>query len=258
MNSKTAWLIVAKTSLHVGNENTSNYGLIDKAVQRDAVTGLPCINSSSLKGAINEYASQCMKKTLTDIQRKAIFGVDKLDKNSETSKGNTAFFDADILALPRPNDTSLYELVSSDAVLSRYCERLTTFGMNLTVAQLKEKIKSLLEVSQIVTTLPNGDTQTSGCTPDFRICPNDEFADYCSDYELPIIARNHLDNWKSTNLWYEQILPRETVFGTLILAADETLTNALNEGIVQIGANATVGYGYCKFIQIAKSEEHAQ
>ena len=64
MNSKTAWLIVAKTSLHVGNENTSNYGLIDKAVQRDAVTGLPCINSSSLKGAINEYASQCMKKTL--------------------------------------------------------------------------------------------------------------------------------------------------------------------------------------------------
>ena len=256
MNITTAWLIVAKTNLHVGNENTSNYGLIDKAIQRDAVTGLPCINSSSLKGAVNEYASQRMGKTLTDIQRKAIFGVDKLDKNSETCKGNTAFFDADILALPRPNDTSLYELVSSEAVLARYCKRLEAFNMNLTPSQLQEKIKSLLEVSQIVTTLPNGDTQTTGCTPAFKLCSNKTFADYCSDYELPIIARNHLDNGKSANLWYEQVLPRETVFGTLILAADEILTDALSERIVQIGANATVGYGYCKFIQLAKSEYH--
>lgn len=49
MEYKNAWLIIAKANLHVGNENISNYGLIDKAIQRDIVTNLPCINSSSLK-----------------------------------------------------------------------------------------------------------------------------------------------------------------------------------------------------------------
>lgn len=55
MENKSVWLITAKTNLHVGNENTSNYGLVDKLIQRDALTGLPCINSSSLKGALNEF-----------------------------------------------------------------------------------------------------------------------------------------------------------------------------------------------------------
>lgn len=249
MSITTAWLIVAKTNLHVGNENTSNFGLIDKAVQRDTVTGLPCINSSSLKGAINEYVSQGMVHPLTDQQRKAIFGVDKMDKKSETCKGNTSFFDANILALPRPNDTTLYELATSHAVLSHYCERLNAFGFNLTLDQLKEKLASLLQ----------DQTQISGCKPELKVyTDNKEFAEYCSDYELPIIARNHLDNGKSTNLWYEQVLPRETVFGTLILSADDTLNNALNNRIVQIGANTTVGYGYCKFIQLAKTDDHGK
>lgn len=32
MEYKNAWLIIAKANLHVGNENISNYGLIDKAI----------------------------------------------------------------------------------------------------------------------------------------------------------------------------------------------------------------------------------
>ena len=35
------WQITAKTNLHVGNENSTSYGIIDKAVQRDVLTGLP-------------------------------------------------------------------------------------------------------------------------------------------------------------------------------------------------------------------------
>ena len=58
MKNITVWLIIARSNLHVGNENVTNYGLIDKAIQRDSLTDLPCINSSSLKGAINEYVAQ--------------------------------------------------------------------------------------------------------------------------------------------------------------------------------------------------------
>ena len=63
MNKNNIWFITAKTNLHVGNENTNSYGLIDLAVQRNATTGLPCINSSSLKGALNEFASQSSDQT---------------------------------------------------------------------------------------------------------------------------------------------------------------------------------------------------
>ena len=72
-------------------------------------------------------------------------------------------------------------------------------------------------------------------------------SEMCHDDNLPIIARNALDNGESKNLWYEQVLPSETVFYTIIQEEGEILKNALDGKIVQIGANATIGYGYCEF-----------
>ena len=46
--------IEAISNLHVGNGEI-NYGLIDNLIQRDPVTELPNINSSSLKGALREF-----------------------------------------------------------------------------------------------------------------------------------------------------------------------------------------------------------
>ena len=86
------WLIKAETNLHVGNENNSGYGIIDKAIQRDAVTSFPCINSSSLKGAINEYCTVVADST--PEQRIRIFGADKNGKASVSQKGGVVFFDA--------------------------------------------------------------------------------------------------------------------------------------------------------------------
>ena len=51
MNTRV-FTITAKTNLHVGNEGGTNFSVIDKAIQRDALTGLPCINSSSLKAIV--------------------------------------------------------------------------------------------------------------------------------------------------------------------------------------------------------------
>lgn len=230
MEYKNAWLIIAKANLHVGNENVSNYGLIDKAIQRDIVTNLPCINSSSLKGAINEYATVVCTKSLTPEQRISIFGVDKNDKR-KTQKGNTIFFDANILALPRPNHNTLYELVTCDDVLDRFVERLTTFQLSINKETLITKIQTACGRKPVVYT-------------------SEQFKAFCDDDELPIIARNCLENGESKNLWYEQVLPRETVLGTLLLSGEETFANVLNGKVIQIGANATIGYGYCEFIQL--------
>jgi len=82
------------------------------------------------------------------------------------------------------------------------------------------------------------------------------FYDICK-FGLPIIARNHLENGKSKNLFYEEMLPRRSVlwfmtgtynhfpeneqqtFDIIIIKFREKLTT----DIIQIGANASIGYG---------------
>jgi len=235
MNKNNVWFITAKTNLHVGNENTSSYGLIDLAVQRDATTKLPCINSSSLKGALNEYAAMLKSKDLDLVK---IFGCDKSDKSKDakTQKGKYTFFDANILFLPVQSDTHLFELVTCDAVLARFFSQVRLITEEeITEDNLMGKFS-------------------------YRKISNQEFIDLCSDDNLPIIARNVLDNGESKNLWYEQVVPAETVFYTLIddtLDTELTLAKKISEdkAIVQIGANATIGYGYCKFTNL-NSENH--
>lgn len=230
MNKNNVWFITTKTNLHVGNENTSSFGLIDLAVQRNATTGLPCINSSSLKGALNEYAAKEAK--LESNQLIKIFGSDKVkengkSRNSDTQKGLFTFFDANILFLPMQSATQLYELVTCEAVLTRFINQVKLLtGESLD----KEAVK-----------------KTFGCTKEIS---NEEFENQCSDDNLPVIARNVLENGESKNLWYEQVVPAEAVFYTIIDdKGDRTLAEKIsdNKAIVQIGANATIGYGYCKF-----------
>ena len=221
MNKNNVWFITAKTNLHVGNENTSSYGLIDLAIQRNATTGLPCINSSSLKGALNEYAAQN-----TQIDRLKVFGSDKLDKSKGSAKGLYTFFDANILFLPKQSDTKLYELVTCDAVLNRFFQQVEL----ITGEKLTEQNLSCFAYKKV---------------------SDKDFIDLCSDDNLPIIARNVLENGESKNLWYEQVLPAETVLYTLIDGRnDNTLETAIGNKIVQIGAGATIGYGYCKFTNL--------
>ena len=235
MNKNNVWFITAKTNLHVGNENTSSYGLIDLAVQRNVTTNLPCINSSSLKGALNEYAAQVARLESEDLIR--IFGSDKVKKedgknrNSDTQKGQYTFFDANILFLPKQSDTNLFELVTCESVLHRFFNQVKLLtGVDVSEADLKGRF-----------------TYTKVTEEDFK--------DLCSDDNLPIIARNVLENGESKNLGYEQVVPAETVFYTLMddtLDKASTLAKKITEdnAIVQIGANATIGYGYCKFTNL--------
>lgn len=228
------WLITAKTNLHVGNENTSNYGIIDKAIQRDPLTNVPCINSSSLKGAINEFCSQqdSEKKDLVMAagDRCRIFGSDKRGKGN-AQKGEAIFYDAKLLFLPiQTNDENLYKYITSNKVLDEFESRLKIFGIQFPKFPIdRQDLRTVFSL--------NRDVDVN----------DDLFASCCSDEELPIIARNRLDDGTSSNLWYEQLLPSETVLFTVTQEPQSVLCNAIENKIVQIGANATIGYGYCEF-----------
>lgn len=222
-------LITAKTNIHVGNENGGEFTIIDKAIQRDVLTNLPCINSSSLKGAINEYCSN-MEKMDAQIRCK-LFGSDKLDKESSAQKGQAIFFDAKLLFLPQQDDSTLFHYATTDDIIAMMNERCKLFDPSFCYP--KPEIFNGKRVEALNSEI---------------------FKSLCDNDSLPIIARNTLENGESKNLWYEQVLPAETVFYTIIREEGDDLKNKLDGKIVQIGANATIGYGYCKFTFINKKE----
>ncbi len=52
---KNIYIIDCLTNMHVGSGET-NFNIVDNQVQRDSVTEFPTINSSSLKGALRDFA----------------------------------------------------------------------------------------------------------------------------------------------------------------------------------------------------------
>ena len=213
----SVWMIVPQTNLHVGNESIVNFSVIDKAIQRDATTGFPCINSSSLKGAIKEYL-----ESINFDNIKELFGSTKKYSNN-SKKGSAIFFDATLLAIPeqRVGEDSPYKLVYSEEEVNDFIAKAETLGKKITLDTSKWEKE------------------------------NKKFNSLCSDDNLPIIARNCLDNGESSNLWYEQVLPSQSVLATIIQTNNADDLDVLKDAIVQIGANATIGYGYCKFIKLS-------
>ena len=224
MNTRV-FLITAKTNLHVGNESGGEFSIIDKAIQRDPLTNLPCINSSSLKGAIKQYCVQVANLPNVSV----LFGSDVDEKTGkvkgDTQKGKAIFFDAKLLYLPQQDDSTLFHYVTTKDNETMINNRVRLFIPEFNY-QLEERI---------------------GDKPVVVLEDNKQFESICNNDNLPIIARNVLENGESKNLWYEQVLPAETILYTIIQEENDDLANALDGKIVQIGAGATIGYGYCKF-----------
>lgn len=222
--------ITAKTNLHVGNESGGDFTIIDKAIQRDPLTGLPCINSSSLKGAIKEFCVHEAK--LSNVL--GLFGSDidlttgKIKDKDKTKKGEAVFFDAKLLFLPQQDDKTLFHYATTQDIIRMMNERIALLGSTVKF--------------QLPTQYPEGPLAKT-----VEPVSAKDMEKICSDDNLPIIARNVLENGESKNLWYEQVLPAETVLYTIIQEEGKDLQEALDGKIVQIGANATIGYGYCKF-----------
>lgn len=234
MKNVGIWLIIPQTNLHVGSESTVNFSVIDKAIQRDVTTNLPCINSSSLKGAIKEYMSECANMDVSNL--KDIFGSVKSD-SADIKKGSVLFFDASLLFIPKQcGEGKTYELVYSDKVLEDFSKKVNNLveGNSISKETLLSQVRSIMGQDNVARNSVDRDTFTA----------------YCDDDALPIISRNCLENGESVNLWYEQVLPSLSVLATIIVTKEKEQMDALNGKIVQIGANATIGYGYCKFVKI--------
>jgi len=291
------YLLRAITNLHVGSGET-NYGVIDKLIERDAATGFPCINSSGLKGAIKEKFNDKGEKLLLEV-----FGSDTARnrrKKDELAKegGNTAarddenttqglchFLPAHLLALPVRSDKTPFFIATSPALVNGFLKLYADIIGNYVNKSLLEKVKDhirkassgfqstpednpsvkvdlgQLGIDTNSNPIPNSNdnniegtlkTLLGSTTHPLVIVSDAHMIELCNDYNLPVIARNALEDGQSQNLWYEQVLPRESLmYFPIIWDKDRSNDFNLNGNTLQVGGNASVGYGFTKINSIS-------
>jgi len=263
------YLIRAVSNLHPGAGDAS-FGLVDKLVQRDVVTELPTMFASTIKGAMRELFAANNLAGETEI-----FGSDnKGGANAELTQGGYHFYDAKLLALPIRSSHDLYYLATCPALIQEFLDDLKRFGhqpmgyktlQKLAAMKVKKgtpyyftpELDGMLYLEDLsASPAPAGEfyptaEEIGGLDTLYgrrlALLHVEDFAERCE--ELPTLARNSLNNGISENLWYEEIVPRETRFYCPIAhpsgKTEQLFATIENQfrGQVQIGANATVGQG---------------
>ena len=258
------------TNLHVGSGEV-NFGIVDNGVQRDVLTNYPTIHSSSLKGAIREYF-EFYKDDNYFI--KHIFGDE--DKN----QGNVKFNEGFLLGIPFRSKDYPYVFCMSDMSVKMFLDTLDDFGVDIKIKDILKNYISLNETkSNVETIIEDVEVAKNDELNELKeflneeyiaILPHKEFQELLRD--LPVVARNKLNNGKSENLFYEEFVPRRSKFFTVFsFPVLERVTNnerfkdkeAIKQfyeefegmitsetNLVQIGANASIGYGLCRFKEV--------
>lgn len=287
MKIKSLYLIRALANLHPGSGDT-NYGIIDRLVQRDAATNLPCMHGSGIKGAMKQQLHEAWQNNPAESSKwlRDIFGSDSTVNTAQGAtpnhgspqQGKTVFTDAYLLALPVPTTKFPFVLVTCPTILMELQQRQEELGSALAAelttiikklpTELGEKIAltqelnntgmssiggTLASIDKIGLTAKEGNTLASFLHPQQRcaLVSDATFIELCDDLNLPVIARNYLEDGQSKNLWYEQVLPRETLLFTNILWHDDQQKDRVESIIfkqpIQLGANASIGYGLTTF-----------
>jgi CRISPR-associated protein Cmr4 len=274
------YIIAARTNMHVGSGETS-LGLVDNRVQRDVLTNLPNINSSGLKGALREHFTHYWGKDdphLTDI-----FGTDSFARPETHQAGKFRFFNGNLLSIPVRSNVRPYYCATCPKILQELHENMEIFGYE-DRHHIKESIRYLLNLDP--GNSPNSENQRINWTftqdpgvelEEFEIKAQprevdsrhldilqaiigkplvymnwEDFKDITGDFHLPLVARNHLESGRSQNLWHEQVVPRESRFYFFMLKPDGSGPDLefQERQPVQIGGNASIGYGFTQIKNI--------
>lgn len=257
--------ITTKTNTHVGS-GQNNYGIVDNIVQKDILSEYPCMHSTSLKGAMREYFDQKIKDV--NLCNKIFGNTPKEKDDSKLKPGSHYFFQANLLSYPMRSNVQQYFNVTCQAIITNLKAQLELFdpiGFATLITELKtlenlnpnknEPISIVADAIIEEHTIKTKSQENLNFSDEIKkifgnhlaIMHNDDFNILIK--KLPIIARNQLENGQSKNLFYEEVIPRETHFGFLIGA------NSIDKNFdkiipFQIGANATVGYGFCELTKM--------
>ena len=281
MSDKTLLFIHALTGLHPGSGTA--LGVVDLPVQREHHTDWPIIPGSSLKGVMR---AECGLKDDKDVL--AVFGP-KTDSASDHA-GAVAFSDARILTFPVRSLTGVFAWVTCSAVLDRLSRDFGLVGGDNfpLVPKIEKDTAACAEDSPLIAHdghlmleefefsragdagkvadwIASRAVEDRGTQNRLRshlaILHDNDFTHFVRN-ATEVVARVGLDERKTVRkgaLFYEEYLPAETLFYSLVLCSDSRrpksqLSSAADilrwlgdkvPPILQIGGDETVGKGFC-------------
>lgn len=251
--------MLAETPIHPGSGR--GLGVIDLPVAREAATDYPVIVGSSLKGALKDKAQ---RGSLPETNR--LFG-------GTDRAGDLILSDARLLLLPVRSLTSAYRWATCPHLVERYRrdarraggtpgfdvprvspgQALTRGAGHLFLEERQFEIGGTPDEALVraLRGLMAHDSTKQRLADRIAVLHDDDFQ-WFARYGLSIQARNVLDGETkmSTNLWYEETLPPDTVMYAVVAArsgeALESLGHLFPEGksYLQVGGNETVGQGW--------------
>ena len=260
---KTSMLgLLAETPIHPGAGR--GMGVVDLPVARETATDYPVLVGSSLKGALKDKAERT-ETVKADVERR--FG-------EQDNAGDLLVSDGRLLLLPVRSLTTSFRWATCPHLIERYCRDIARAGLGPTpkarpdVAHgavltagggnlfLEERQFSITGepaaalVDAIKPLLLHHETQER-LSRQIAVLHDDDFA-WFARYGLSIQARNVLQNYtkRSTNLWYEETLPPDTVMYALLLGRSGDALGSLDalfpedDPYLQAGGNETVGQGW--------------
>lgn len=296
-SSRAVLFIHAQTSLHPGSGTA--LGTVDLPVQRERHTGWPTIPASSLKGVLRDA---CRSNPGNERDEwLAVFG----PETEEAAKhaGALAVTDARILAFPVRSLRGVFAWTTCPAVLERFNRDLELADLEILddlpkpargEAACAERSPLLVDGNKLV--LEEFDFTHRGDATNIasRIAGNaigekdratrermkmhlailhdDDFTHFVR-HATEVVARVGLDYEKKTvkqgALFYQEFLPPETIFYSLVLAeksrrkgTEMTAAGVLNyvrkamPPVLQIGGDETIGKGLCA-VHLAAGEKGA-
>lgn len=261
MNTRLIALF-SETPIHVGSGEAT--GFLDLPVAREAATDYPVVPGSGLKGALRDLARShgCADSDLEDV-----FG-------HPDGAGGLLVSDARLLLLPVRSLHGAFRWVTCGHLLERL-ERDTRRAGTAVGGIIPQDLQPggyngsgpkqlFLEERQFTRSGDVPRAVLNALEPLFFhestrarlgerlvILHDDDFA-WFARYGLMVSARNKLDEEKKTseNLWYEETVPPDTLFTTLV-AERRKETDALarllglfeEKPYLQVGGNETIGQG---------------
>lgn len=288
--------LFAETPLHPGAGQAAD--VVDLPVAREAATGFPQIPDTGLKGALRQWAEarwpgrEGQDATAEEKANKAktdgYFGAEN------SGAGGVMMSSARLLCLPIRRLDGPYAWVTTPYLLERLRRDSERCGCGLRppaigaedfgttdlvvsdnpgqqifleefsfTTALNEMFKA---VQSAITPLIGAEDKTKQrLLSQLAIMSDEEFAWFAQN-ALPVNARNSLDDNKmSQYLWYEEVIPPDALFYSVILPRNEAVragTNAFMKELIdaryiQIGGNETVGQGWVRLAQVGGTDHAA-
>lgn len=266
-----------ETPLHAGSGQA--IGAVDLPIQRERTIGWPTIQASGLKGSFRDAYEK-----YGGPEANAIFGSD----SSGDQSGAISIGDARIFLFPVRSSIAPFLWVTCPAILRRLKRDGRIIGRSYAwevpdVADEKylglngSNTEVILEdfllsrdgnidnriIEAVKSLIPSDDFYNTAILENYSCIVSDKSFSMLVETATEIQARIQLTDQKtSNNLWYQELIPSNTVFYTVVSmsnerknADDKKRAEALMESLkgilceyIQIGGDETLGRGWTRLI----------